>query len=105
MIAGFLLAVTASTWPKLVLAFDGWRLGGYMPWFSVMDSLQRITFIPHILIGQALMIFLIIAVSSRKTLARSGNWIFLGCLASLLYIIYPPGLAVVAVACAYLWHI
>ncbi len=68
-----------------------------------MDSLQRITFIPHILIGQALMIFLIIAVSSRKTLARSGNWIFLGCLASLLYIIYPPGLAVVAVACAYLW--
>ena len=100
---GFLLAVTASTWPKLVLVFDGWRFGGYMPWFSVMDSLQRITFIPHILIGQALMIFLIIAVASRKTLARAGNWIFLGLLASVLYIIYPPGLAVVAVASAYLW--
>ncbi len=102
-VIGFLLAVTASTWPKLVLEFDGWRFGGYMPWFSVMDSLQRITFLPHILIGQAMMIFLIIAVSSRKTLARAGNWIFLGLLASLLYIIYPPGLAVVAVSCAYLW--
>lgn len=100
---GFLLAVTASTWPKLVLEFDGWRFGGYMPWFTMMDSLQRITFIPHILIGQAIMIFLIIAVSSRKTLARAGNWIFLGFLASVLYIMYPPGLAVVAVACAYLW--
>lgn len=100
---GFLLAVTASTWPKLVLAFDGWRFGGYMPWYSVMDSLQRITFLPHILIGQALMIFLIIAVSSRKTLARAGNWIFLGFLACALGIIYPPGLVVVAVTCAYLW--
>jgi len=100
---GFLLAVTASTWPKLVLEFDGWRFGGYMPWFTMMDSLQRITFLPHILIGQAIMIFLIIAVASRKTLARAGNWIFLGFLACVLCIMYPPGLIVVAVTCAYLW--
>lgn len=100
---GFLLAVTASTWPKLVLEFDGWRFGGYMPWFSVMDSLQRITFIPHILIGQGLMLFLIMAVSSSKTLARPGNWIFLGFLALALGIIYPPGLIVVSVTCGYLW--
>ncbi len=100
---GFLLAVTASTWPKLVQVSGVWRFGGYMPWFTVMDSLQRITFLPHLLIGQAIMMFLLMAMASRQTLARTGNWVFLGLLALALSIIYPPGLVVVAVASGYLW--
>lgn len=100
---GFLLAVTASTWPKLVLQFDGWRFGGYMSWFTVMDSLQRITFLPHLLIGQAIMMFLLLAIASRETLERPGNWVFLGFMGLLLTLIYPPGLVVVAVAAGYLW--
>ncbi|MBI3955743.1 hypothetical protein HY339_00650 [Candidatus Gottesmanbacteria bacterium] len=88
----FLLAVTASTWPKLVNYNGGWRLGGYMPWWSVMDSLQRITFIPHLLVGQALIVFLIIALSDETTMKKPGNWIFLGVLAFMLGIIFPPGL-------------
>ena len=100
---GFLLAVTASTWPKLVNAFDGWRFGGYMAWFSVMDSLQRITFLPHLLIGQALMMYLLLAMSDRDTMKRTGNWIFLGFIALLLAVIYPPGLVLVAAASLYLF--
>ncbi len=88
----FLLAVTASTWPKLVFYNGGWRFGGYMPWWSVMDSLQRITFIPHLLVGQALILFLIIALSNEATMKKPGNWVFLGILAFLLGIIFPPGL-------------
>ncbi len=102
LILSFLLAVTASTWPKLVFYNGGWRFGGYMPWWSVMDSLQRITFIPHLLVGQALIIFLIMALASEATMKKPGNWIFLGVLAFLLGIIFPPGLLFVIVVIAVL---
>lgn len=94
----FLLAVTASTWPKLVFYNGGWRFGGYMPWWSVMDSLQRITFIPHLLVGQTLILFLILALSDEATMKRPGNWIFLGILAFILGVIFPPGLVFVIAA-------
>ncbi len=91
-LVAFLLAVTASTWPKLVFYNGGWRFGGYMPWWSVMDSLQRITFIPHLLVGQVLLIFLILGLSDEETMRRPGNWIGLGFFAFLLGIILPPAL-------------
>lgn len=92
-IIAFLLAVTSASWPIAVHLSSGeWRFGGYMPWWTMMDSLQRITFVPHMLAGQALMVFLILAMTSRETMRRSGNWIFLGLLALLLGVIFPPGL-------------
>jgi hypothetical protein len=94
-LVAFLLAVTASTWPKLVFYGGGWRFGGYMPWWSVMDSLQRITFIPHLIVGQALMLFLIIALADDHVLQKPGNWIFLGLITFLLGVIFPPGLVFV----------
>jgi hypothetical protein len=100
---GFLLSVTASTWPIMVHMSDGsTRYGGYMPWWSVMDSLQRITFIPHLLAGQALLSFLIYAGSDLKTMAKPGNWIFLGVLGFVLGIIFPPGLVFVIAAYAFI---
>jgi hypothetical protein len=97
-VLGFLLVVTASTWPIAVPIPDGsWRIGGYMPWWTVMDSLQRITFLPHLLAGQTLILFLIIAGTNREVMARPGNWIFLGFLAFLLGTLFPPGLFFVAV--------
>lgn len=101
-ILAFLLAVTASTWPKLVFFNGGWRFGGFMPWWSVMDSLQRITFIPHLLAGQALIAFLVMALSDADTMRKSGNGIFLGVLAFLLGIIFPPGLLFVIATVAVL---
>ncbi|MEK7577806.1 MAG: hypothetical protein AAB492_04295 [Patescibacteria group bacterium] len=85
-ILAFLLVVTASSWSKLVFVEGIPRFGGYMPWWSVMDSLQRITFIPHLLAGQALIVFLVMMLPSRK------NTIFLGILALLLGMVFPPGL-------------
>ncbi|MBI4066263.1 hypothetical protein HY411_00960 [Candidatus Gottesmanbacteria bacterium] len=105
----YLLSVTASTWPKLVSLVNdqivpatwnniaGWRLGGYMSWWSVMDSLQRITFIPHLLVGQALILFLIMALSDEATMKKPGNWVFLGILAFVEGIVFPPGLVFVVV--------
>ena len=105
----FLLALTASTWPKL-LAFDNngfvplslatfasWRFGGFMPWWSLMDSLQRITFIPHLLVGQALIVFLITALWDEATMKKADNWLFLGLLAFILGLVFPPGLLFIGV--------
>jgi hypothetical protein len=92
-ILAFLLSVTASTWTIFVTLNDGsFRFGGYMPWWSVMDSLQRIAFIPHLLFGQILMAFLLFAISDIQTMKRVGNWIFLGVLAFVEGIVFPPGL-------------
>ncbi|GEM_PF-596345 len=105
----FLLAVTVSTWPKLVAVVNNqvvqatltniahWRLGGYMAWWSVIDSLQRITHIPHLLLGQALLLFLIMMVSDPMVLKKPGNWVFLGVLGFLLGIVLPPALLFVYV--------
>jgi len=98
-VLGFLLAVTASTWPIFVTMEDGsFRYGGYMPWWSVMDSLQRITFIPHLLFGQALLAFLLLALSDIHTMKKPGNWIFLGVIAFVFGIVFPPGVVFVIAA-------
>jgi len=92
-VLAFLLAVCASGWPIIVpIGESSWRFGGYMSWFTVMDILQRITFLPHVLVGQAMVLFLVIAGNDRKTLKQKGNWIFLGVLSFLLGMIFPPGL-------------
>jgi hypothetical protein len=95
-VTGFFLAVTASTYPIAVRMADGsYRYGGHMPWWSVMDSLQRITFIPHLLAGQALLAFLIYALANRETMRKPVNIVFLGILGFVLGIIFPPGLVFV----------
>ncbi|MCX6791717.1 MAG: hypothetical protein NT149_01620 [Candidatus Gottesmanbacteria bacterium] len=97
-ILAFLLAVTASSWPIPVFSNNEWRFGGYMPWWSVMDSLQRITFIPHMLAGQALIVFLLVAFAQENVMKKAGNWVFLGFLAFLLGTVFPAGLGFVFAA-------
>lgn len=97
-VAAFLLAVTANSWPILVFHQGEWRFGGYMPWWSVMDSLQRITFVPHMLAGGALIVFLLVAMANAATIGRPRSWIFLGLLAFLLGVVFPAGLMFVFAA-------
>lgn len=109
VLLAFLLAVTASSWPKLLAVVDtsivsatltnihSWRLGGYMAWWSVMDSLQRITFIPHLLAGQVLIIAIILLVTQKDVVRRSRNVVFIGLLSFILGMIFPPGLLFVYV--------
>lgn len=91
-LTAFVLAVTASSWPKLVDVGGVWRFGGYMAWWSVMDSLQRITFIPHLLAGQALIVFLILSVTSVSVITNTALTMMLGLAALVLGMIFPPGL-------------
>lgn len=97
-ILAFLVVVTASTVPILVSLPTGWRFGGYMSWWTVMDSLQRITFLPHLLFGQALIVYLLGEPIASK--GRYAGWLlfFKFICAFILGMVFPPGFVFVAVS-------
>lgn len=94
-IAAFLLVVTGAGWPLISAAGDTWRFNNYMPWWTVLEPLQRITFIPHIMLAQAGVLFLIIAGSTHETMKKKGNWIFLGVIATITGLAMPQALLTV----------
>ena len=97
-ILGVLTVATASTLPTLVMLTDGgYRLGGYMPWFTYMDSLQRLTFLPHILVGQCLILFLIMMGLDAKYLDSFRQTLALGIFGIFLTIVFPPGIVFVGI--------
>jgi len=93
--AAFLLVVTGAGWPLISAAGETWRFNNYMPWWTVLEPLQRITFIPHILLAQAGVLFLIVAGSTPETIKRKGNWIFLGVIATITGLAMPQALLTV----------
>lgn len=99
----FLLIVTASTWPKFEWVAGFPRFGGYMPWYTMADSLQRTTFMPHVTLAQALLTFIVLVFSGGFSHQgdkedkgnkgrKPGEWIFLGVVGIILGIVFPPGL-------------
>lgn len=88
-IIAFLLVVTSAGWPLLSEVSGGWRFNNYMPWWTVLEPLQRITFIPHILAAQAGLLFLIMAKVTRK------NWIPISILAMGVGLAMPQALMTV----------
>lgn len=93
----FLLIVTSGSWPIPVkLASGGWRFATYMGWWSAVDSLQRITFIPHVVFGQ-IYLLLFIWVFGTKSLKelRLLKLIGWGIGGFLVGIVFPPTLIVV----------
>lgn len=98
----FLLIALQSTWPKFETILGVPRLGGWMPWYTQADSLQRTTFMPHVLLAQTLMIFIFWVFSTMQfgtggfiTRKHPGNAIFLGVVGLILGIVFPPGLTFV----------
>src|ERR1700690_369723 len=92
-IISFVLATTASTWPKFE-SVNGWpRFGGYMPWYTVVDSMQRTTFLPHVMFGQAMLAFIIwVFAGGFITRKHPGNWVFLGVVGIVAGIVFPPAI-------------
>lgn len=93
-IIAFVLMTTASTWPKFE-SVDGWpRFGGYMPWYTVIDSLQRTTFLPHVMFGQAMTVFILwVFAGGFITKKTPWNYVFLGFIGVILGIVFPPSMA------------
>ena len=102
-LVAFLLIVTAGSWPIPMSLASGIRFGTHMGWWSVIDSLQRITFIPHILFGQMFILILIWRYSSSGfptpgvSLPHTPGvyWVAWGILGFIVGIVFPPTLFVV----------
>lgn len=100
LILFFLLAVTSGSWPILVRAGlpagqagAFYRFATYMGNWSVVDSLQRITIMPHILIGQIMLVWLIIKFALLKNISIL-RFLSLGIAGFTAGIIFPPTLII-----------
>jgi len=72
-LVAFLLIVTSGSWPILVRAGNLPRFATYMGWWSAIDSLQRITFLPHVLIGQIFLILFIREFGKSRLVSPKGG--------------------------------
>src|SRR3989344_1017267 len=91
-IVAFLLALTGGSWP-IPMMIEGYpRFGTYMGWWSVFDSLQRITHLPHVLFGQLLLLlFIRVYMGPLKLGVKRILWGLVGFVAG---IIFPPTLII-----------
>ncbi len=94
-VIAFFLIMTASSWPTSVSSQAFYRIQPFMSWWTVMDPLARIAFIPHILTAQIFVLVLLFFLSDRSVMVRPGNWFFFGVLGLLLGFIFPPALMLV----------
>jgi len=89
----FFIISMASTLPKIEHFNGSIRFGSYMAWYTVMDSMQRTTFMPHVTFSQAVLVFILwVFAGGFITKKHPGNWIFLGIIGIILGIVFPPGL-------------
>lgn len=91
-IIAFFVVVTASSWPDWQSSLARGHLVGYMQWWTVVDPLQRITFIPHLLASQLIILGITYVLCKRDTVLKANQWVFLGILGLALGFIFPPGL-------------
>ena len=94
LILFFMLSVTAGSWPILVRAGDFWRFATYYGNWSVIDSLSRITIMPHILVGQIFLVLLVIKLSSDKNLTFAQTFLW-GSVSLFAGILFPPTLIII----------
>lgn len=92
-VAAFVTVVVSASFPRIYQSPDGvLGVGRYMEWWSNIDALQRITFIPHILFGQVVSFFLLYQLTLiKKQITRNALlfYIFLG---NAVGLVFPPSL-------------
>lgn len=72
-ILSFLVTVISGSYPRIFTDLNGnLSYGRYMEWWSNIDSLQRITFIPHILFGQVVSFLLLYLLTINNKSRLSG---------------------------------
>jgi len=88
-IIAYFLVVTAGSFPILLWINGLPRFGTYMGWWSVIDSLQRITFIPHILLGQIGLVLFVWGLGNNKSFKSLKLFIW-GLVGFVVGIVFPP---------------
>src|SRR3989304_6784217 len=66
-ILAFVITLVSGSFLKISRIDGTLRLERFMEWWSNIDSLQRITFIPHILFGQVISFYLLYKLCITKS--------------------------------------
>lgn len=92
-ILGFILVVMSGSFPRFITDQAGqMTVQRYMEWWSNIDSLQRIAFIPHILFGQAVSFGLLYILMKKDwKVSWKGVAVYAG-VGNILGLVFPPSL-------------
>lgn len=91
-ILAFTTILVSGSFPHISFTNGSLSVSRYMEWWSNIDSLQRITFIPHILFGQVVSFYLLYQLTIKKHLITLNKVIFYIILANLAGLVFPPSL-------------
>jgi hypothetical protein len=92
-ILAFVITLVSDSFPQIISQSNGpIIIDRFMGWWSNIDALQRITFIPHILAGQVLSFFLLYHLTFNIKHLTSYKFIFFIILGNLTGLFFPPSL-------------
>lgn len=91
-ILAFLITITSGSFPRFYFNNGHLQLGRYMEWWSNTDSLQRITFIPHILLGQIISFYLLYELAIKPKRTPPLKFLSYILLANMTGFVFPPSL-------------
>lgn len=92
-IISLLIILTSGSIPRFTINNQGaLQIGRFMEWWSNIDALQRITFIPHILFGQLISFYLLYQITILKQETTLKKLVFYVILGNLTGLVFPPSL-------------
>ena len=88
-----LVILTAGSFPRFYTdAVGATHIGRFMEWWSNIDAVQRLTFIPHILFGQVGSFFLLYQITNNKEQITKNKLIFYILSGNAVGLVFPPSL-------------
>lgn len=92
-ILSILIIFSSGSFPNIAVTPEGQiSISRFMEWWSNIDSVQRISFLPHILLGQVGSFFLLYILAVKKTPLSTAKLLLLGFIGNVVGITFPPSL-------------
>lgn len=92
-ITALVITLTSGSFPHFYTSETGAvQVGRFMEWWSNIDAVQRLTFIPHILFGQVVSFFLLYQLTTYNLQLTTKKIVFFIILGNLVGLVFPPSL-------------
>src|SRR3989344_1356821 len=91
-ILAFVIIFLSGSFPKIYTDSQGLHVGRFMEWWSNIDVVQRITFVPHILFGQVTSFFILYIFLKNNFRLDNKKLIYLIIIGNLTGLVFPPSL-------------
>lgn len=91
-VIAFLIVVVSGSFPRPFYDQSGFHIGRYMEWWTNIDALQRITFIPHIITGQLLSFSVLWYFMRRNFRLSKRSLVVITVIGNICGIVFPPSI-------------